>query len=171
MNLKPLERNDPITICRTARSPFGAAHQRLAFSRLEGCRYPCCSQEDMVMDRFDFSPLFRSTIGFDRLTRLVDAATRVDSAAVAYPPYNIEKTGEDAYRLTMAVAGFSPAELDVTVQENTLLVTGKAQKEDENGGGYLHHCTARGSLVRGVFLPDLKQATGGSLVHGFAYLT
>ena len=61
------------------------------------------------MDRFDFSPLFRSTIGFDRLTRLVDAATRVDSASLAYPPYNIEKTGEDAYRLTMAVAGFSPA--------------------------------------------------------------
>src|ERR1700730_9511800 len=84
----------------------------------------------MVMDRFDLSPLFRSTIGFDRLTRLVDAATRADSAAVAYPPYNIEKTGEDAYRLTMAVAGFSPAELDITVQENTLLVTGKAHKED-----------------------------------------
>ena len=54
------------------------------------------------MDRFDFSPLFRSTIGFDRLTRLVDAANRVDSTAVAYPPYNIEKTGEDAYRVTMA---------------------------------------------------------------------
>ena len=54
------------------------------------------------MDRFDFSPLFRSTIGFDRLTRLVDAATRVDNAAVAYPPYNIETAGEDAYRLTMA---------------------------------------------------------------------
>ena len=58
------------------------------------------------MDRFDFSPLFRSTIGFDRLTRLVDAASRLDSTAVAYPPYNIEQTGEDAYRLTMAVAGF-----------------------------------------------------------------
>ena len=72
-----------------------------------------------------------STIGFDRLTRLVDAATRVDSASLAYPPYNIEKTGEDAYRLTMAVAGFSPTELDITVQENTLLVTGKAQTEDE----------------------------------------
>jgi len=80
------------------------------------------------MDRFDFSPLFRSTIGFDRLTRSVDAATRVDSASLAYPPYNIEKTGEDAYRLTMAVAGFSPAELDITVQENTLLVTGKGRK-------------------------------------------
>ena len=57
--------------------------------------------------RFDFSPLFRSTIGFDRLTRLVDAASRVDRAALAYPPYNIEKTGDDTYRLTMAVAGFS----------------------------------------------------------------
>jgi molecular chaperone IbpA len=100
----------------------------------------------MVMDRFDFSPLFRSTIGFDRLTRLVDAATRVDSASLAYPPYNIEKTGEDAYRLTMAVAGFSPAELDITVQENTLLVTGKGQKEDENGGGYLHRGIARRTL-------------------------
>jgi len=85
------------------------------------------------MDRFDFSPLFRSTIGFDRLTRLVDAATRVDTASLAYPPYNIEKTGEDAYRLTMAVAGFSQDELEITAQENTLLVTGKAKKaEDEN---------------------------------------
>jgi hypothetical protein len=53
---------------------------------LEKCRNPCFSQEDMVMDRFDFSPLFRSTIGFDRLTRLIDSATRLDSAAVAYPP-------------------------------------------------------------------------------------
>ncbi len=91
------------------------------------------------MDRFDFSPLFRSTIGFDRLTRLVDAATRVDNGSLAYPPYNIEKTGEDAYRLTMAVAGFSADELDITVQENSLLVTGKASKdEDEN-------CTAAGA--------------------------
>src|SRR4030081_492553 len=72
-----------------------------------GCLTPCCSLEDMVMDRFDFSPLFRSTIGFDRLARLVDAATHVDSAALSYPPYNIEKTGEDSYRLTMAVAGVS----------------------------------------------------------------
>jgi len=60
------------------------------------------------MDRFDFAPLFGSTIGFDRLTRLVDAATRVESASLVYSPYNIEKTGEDAYRLTMAVAGPLP---------------------------------------------------------------
>ncbi len=89
------------------------------------------------MDRFDFSPLFRSTIGFDRLARLVDTAARVDSTAQSYPPYNIEKTGEDAYRLTMAVAGFSQDEIDITVHENTLIVTGKAQKEDETGR-YLH---------------------------------
>ena len=73
------------------------------------------------MDRFDFSPLFRSTIGFDRLTRMLDAATRVDSASLGYPLYDIEKTGDDVYRLTMAVAGFSPDELDVTVQENVQL--------------------------------------------------
>jgi molecular chaperone IbpA len=71
----------------------------------------------MVMDRFDFSPLFRSTIGFDRLTHMLDTATRVDSASLGYPPYDIEKTGDDAYRLTMAVAGFSPDEIDITVQE------------------------------------------------------
>src|SRR5437870_6310507 len=133
------------------------------------CRYPCCSQEDMVMDRFDFSPLFRSTIGFDRLTRLVDAATRVDSASLAYPPYNIEKTGEDAYRLTMAVACFSPAELDITVQENTLLVTGKAQKEDENGG-YLHRGIARRAFERRLSLADHMKGVGGSLNDGLLYV-
>src|ERR1700740_240160 len=102
----------------------------MALGRDGGGRDPYCSKEDVVMDRFDFSPLFRSTIGFDRLMRLVDAASRVDSTALAYPPYNIEKTGEDAYRLTMAVAGFSPDEIDVTIHENALLVTGKAKKED-----------------------------------------
>ena len=122
------------------------------------------------MDRFDFSPLFRSTIGFDRLTRLVDAAPRVDGAAVAYPPYNIEKTGEDAYRLTMAVAGFSPAELDVTVQENTLLVTGKAQKEDENSRGYLHRGIARRSFERRFSLADHMKVTGAGLDNGLLHV-
>src|ERR1700720_104062 len=148
---------------------FRTVHRRLVSGRLAGYRYRCCSQEDMVMDRFDFSPLFRSTIGFDRLTRLVDAATRVDSASVAYPPYNIEKTGEDAYRLTMAVAGFSPAELDITVQENTLLVTGKgAQKEDEdeNGVSYLHRGIARRSFERRFSLADHMKVVGASLDNG-----
>src|SRR5436309_9037097 len=109
--------------------------------------------EDMVMDRFDFSPLFRSTIGFDRLARLVDSATRVDSSALAYPPYNIEKTGEDAYRLTMAVAGFSQVELDITVDENRRIVTGKSEKEDEDGR-YLHRGIARRAFERRFSLAD-----------------
>src|SRR5215475_14260151 len=114
----------------------------MAPSRTGGCRTPCCSKENVVMDRFDFSPLFRSTIGFDRLARLLDSATRVDSAALAYPPYNIEKTGEDAYRLTMAVAGFARDEIDVTVHENSLMVTGKA-KNGEDEHRYLHRGIAR----------------------------
>ncbi len=117
------------------------------------------------MDRFDFSPLFRSTIGFDRLTRLVDAATRVDNAALTYPPYNIEKTGEDSYRLSMAVAGFAPEEIDLTVQENSLLVTGKAKKEDENGR-YLHRGIARRAFERRFSLADHIKVVGANLENG-----
>ena len=93
-------------------------------------------------------------------------ASRVDSAAVAYPPYNIEKTGEDAYRLTMAVAGFSPADLEITVQENTLLVTGKVRKEDDNGGGYLHRGIARRAFERRFSLAEHIKVMGASLDNG-----
>jgi molecular chaperone IbpA len=128
--------------------------------------------EDMVMDGFDLSPLFRSTIGFDRLTRLLDTATRVDSASLGYPPYNIEKTGEHTYRLTMAVAGFSPSELDVTVHENTLVVTGKAQKEEEkkNGTGYLHRGIARRAFERRFSLADHMKITGANLDNGMLHI-
>ena len=121
------------------------------------------------MDRFDFSPLFRSTIGFDRLIRLLDTASRVDSAALAYPPYNIEKTGEDAYRLTMAMAGFSPDEIDVTVNENTLLVTGKAKKE-EDGSRYLHRGIARRAFERRFSLADHIKVVGASLANGMLHV-
>ena len=121
------------------------------------------------MDRFDFSPLFRSTIGFDRLTRLVDAASRMDGAALSYPPYNIEKTGEDAYRLTMAVAGFAPDEVDVTVHEGTLLVTGKAKK-DEDDGRYLHRGIARRASERRFSLADHIRVVGASLDHGMLHV-
>jgi len=123
----------------------------------------------MVMDRFDFSPLFRSTIGFDRLARLVDAATHVDSAALSYPPYNIEKVGEDAYRLTMAVAGFSRDEIELVVQENTLFITSKAQKEEENGR-YLHRGIARRAFERRFSLADHIKVTGASLDNGLLHV-
>ena len=121
------------------------------------------------MDRFDFSPLFRSTIGFDRLARLVDSATRVDSTALSYPPYNIEKTGEDAYRLTMAVAGFSRDELDITVQENTLVISGKAQGEDE-ANRYLHRGIARRAFERRFSLADHIKVSGASLDNGLLHV-
>ncbi len=121
------------------------------------------------MDRFDFSPLFRSTIGFDRLARLVDSATRVDSTALSYPPYNIETTGEDSYRLTMAVAGFSQDEIDITVHENTLLVSGKAKQEDENGR-YLHRGIARRAFERRFSLADHLKVTGASLTNGLLHV-
>ena len=122
------------------------------------------------MDRFDFSPLFRSTIGFDRLARLVDAATHVDSAALSYPPYNIEKVGEDAYRLTMAVAGFSRDEIELVVQENTLFITGKAQKEDANGGRFLHRGIARRAFERRFSLADHLKVTGASMDNGLLHV-
>jgi molecular chaperone IbpA len=121
------------------------------------------------MDRFDFSPLFRSTIGFDRLTRLMDAASRTDSASLGYPPYNIEKTGEDAYRLTMAVAGFSSDELDLTVQENSLVVTGKAKKEEEEGR-YLHRGIARRAFERRFSLAEHIKVVGASLENGMLHV-
>src|SRR5882762_6576677 len=78
------------------------------------------------MNALNLSPLFRTAIGFDRLARLVDTATTAD---VSYPPYNIERTGEDSYRLTMAVAGFGPDDIELVVKENTLLVSGKVAGE------------------------------------------
>ena len=123
------------------------------------------------MDGFDFSPLFRSTIGFDRLFRLLDAASRVYGASPGYPPFNIEKTGEDAYRLTMAVAGFSPSEIDVTVHENALLVIGKAQKEEKkNGNGYLHRGIARRAFERRFSLADHMKVTGAKLDNGMLHV-
>ena len=120
------------------------------------------------MDTLDFSPLFRSTIGFDRLMRLADTATRLDSGN-AYPPYNIESTGENAYRLTMAVAGFAADELDITVQENALLVTGKSKREEE-GKEYLYRGIARRAFERRFQLADHIKVAGASLDNGLLHV-
>ena len=116
------------------------------------------------MTDFDFSPLFRSTIGFDRLMRLAETATRVDTGA-GYPPYNIEAAGENAYRLTMAVAGFGPDEIDVVVKENDLTVTGKA-KTDDDATKYLHRGIARRAFERHFQLADHIKVTGAGLANG-----
>jgi molecular chaperone IbpA len=123
--------------------------------------------EDVVMDGFDFSPLFRSTIGFDHLMRLADSATRVDSGA-SYPPYNIEVTGENSYRLTMAVAGFSADDLDITVKESELLVSGRSKKEE--AAEYLHRGLARRAFDRRFQLADHIKVTGAGLENGLLHV-
>ncbi|MFN3401318.1 MAG: Hsp20 family protein, partial [Ferrovibrio sp.] len=110
------------------------------------------------MRAFDLSPLLRSSIGFDHVNRLFELANRVDETATSYPPYNIEKRGEDAYRITMAVAGFDQSELDVTVKENSLIVTGKAVEQTATQEGeqvsYLHRGIARRAFERRFELAD-----------------
>ena len=120
------------------------------------------------MTTLDFSPLFRSTIGFDRLTRLMDAATQIDSGS-AYPPYNIEATGENAYRLTMAVAGFGSDDLEITAKEGALVVTGKAHK-DEEAKQYLHRGIARRAFERRFQLADHIRVAGASLDNGLLHV-
>ena len=121
------------------------------------------------MRNFDFSPLFRSTIGFDRMNRLLESAFSADESAQTYPPYNIEKTGEGAYRITMAVAGFSEQDLDINVQENTLTIKGKSKAEAE-GAQYLYRGIAGRAFERRFQLVDYVKVKGASLVNGLLHV-
>ncbi len=117
------------------------------------------------MQAFDLSPLFRSTVGFDRLTRLLDSATRLDDSAFSYPPYNIEQTGEDAYRIVMAVAGFGEGDLSITQQGNSLLISGKQEKSSEEKK-YLYRGIAARAFERRFELADHIKVTGAKLTNG-----
>ncbi len=116
------------------------------------------------MRTFDLSPLMRSTVGFDHLNRLLDSALTSDGAS-AYPPYNIEKLSEDDYRVTMAVAGFSPEELTITVQEGTLILAGKAQ-DDNSEREFLHRGIAKRAFERRFELADTIQVGDASFENG-----
>ncbi|MFP6745345.1 MAG: Hsp20 family protein [Alphaproteobacteria bacterium] len=119
------------------------------------------------MRSYDLSPLFRSTIGFDRWSDLFDTALRGDGVAqAAYPPYNIEKTGDDAYRITMAVAGFGKADLDVTQQENLLVVEGKHAAGAADGAQYLHRGIANRAFQRRFSLTDHVSVSDARLANG-----
>ncbi len=121
------------------------------------------------MRTYDLTPLLRSTVGFDRFNRLFDAASRVSDDEVAYPPYNIERSGDNDYRITMAVAGFPPEDLDVTQQENLLVVSGKAQTS-ENGRVFLHRGIAGRAFERRFELADNVKVSGASLEYGFLHI-
>lgn len=117
------------------------------------------------MRSIDFSPLFRHTIGFDHMQRLLDAAMQTDSSTNSYPPYNIEQTGEDGYRICLAVAGFSENDLDVTVNDNTLVVSGR-QNNDDKDVTYLHRGIAARAFERRFQLAEHIKVTGCALVNG-----
>ncbi len=119
------------------------------------------------MSTFDFSPLFRSTIGFDRLSRLLDQSLLDDGSS--YPPYNIEKTGEDAYRITMAVAGFGEDDINIVAQENMLVVAGKAKPVDENAK-FLYRGIAGRAFERRFQLADHIKVNGAQLVNGLLHV-
>ncbi len=121
------------------------------------------------MRTIDFSPLFRSTVGFDRLQRLMDTAGRTDETAFSYPPYNIVAGPGDTYRVSMAVAGFGEEDLDVTVTENSLVVSGKADKDTEETA-YLHRGIAGRSFERRFDLADHIQVTGAELENGLLHI-
>ena len=110
------------------------------------------------MNRYDFSPLFRSTVGFDRMMNMLESAPNV-AEATGYPPYNIEKLDEDSYQITMAVAGFSEDDIDIESREDVLFVSGKV-KETETGSHYLHRGIAGRSFKRSFQLADHVKVTG-----------
>jgi len=117
----------------------------------------------MTMVSFDLSPLYRHTVGFDHMASLLDSVTR-SAQGNSYPPYNIEVTGEDQYRITMAVAGFAESDLDLEVKENMLTVSGK--KEDSGERHYLHRGIAGRNFEHRFQLADHVKVAGARLENG-----
>lgn len=120
------------------------------------------------MATIDFAPLFRTAIGFDRLARLVDTAASSQEAQT-YPPYNIEKMGDDAYRLTMAVAGFRPEDIDLTVKDNTLFVTGRVANDGPKAE-ILYRGIAGRAFERRFALADHIVVEGADVQHGLLHV-
>ena len=117
------------------------------------------------MRNFDFAPLYRATVGFDQMADLMDRVLTNDTTQTSYPPYNIEKTGEDSWLISVAVAGFSEEELSVEVRENSLLVSAK-KAADETERTYLHRGIATRAFERRFHLADHVVVTGASHQNG-----
>lgn len=121
------------------------------------------------MRNLDFAPLYRATVGFDRIADLMDRVLTNEVAQPTYPPYNIEKTADDAYRISIAVAGFTPEELGVEVKEGTLVVTARKAPEPE-GRTYLHRGIATRAFERRFALADHVRVTGATHEHGMLHV-
>ncbi|RMH43289.1 MAG: heat-shock protein [Alphaproteobacteria bacterium] len=121
------------------------------------------------MRSLDLSPLFRATIGFDQLADMFDRIMATDVGQSGYPPYNIEKTAEDAYRISVAVAGFSEDELNVEVKDNELVISGR-KKEDDEKRTYLHRGIATRAFEKHFQLADHVHVTGATLRDGMLHV-
>lgn len=121
------------------------------------------------MRTLDFAPLYRSAIGFDRMANLLDSLSRAEQNQPSYPPYNIELTGEDKYRITMAVAGFDRSEMNIEVNQNNLTVSGnKAQENEERT--YLHQGIAARGFERRFQLADHVEVVGATFENGLLHI-
>ncbi|WP_439574649.1 Hsp20 family protein [Phreatobacter sp.] len=123
------------------------------------------------MRTFDLAPLYRSTVGFDRLFSLLDQASGHDGPTTSYPPYNIEKTGENAYRISVAVAGFADRDLSIEVKEQSLTIRGeKVAGEGEAKPEFLHQGIAARAFERRFQLADYVFVKGAALDHGLLHV-
>ena len=118
---------------------------------------------------YDFSPLYRSVIGFDRMADIIDSAMKSEGDR-GYPPYDVEKTSDDSYRITLAAAGFAADELEVTTKPNLLIVTGHKAKEEDGSRTFLHRGIAARSFERRFQLADHVYVTGASLENGLLHV-
>ena len=122
------------------------------------------------MRSFDFAPFYRSTVGFDRLFTMLDQAGGVEGSVPSYPPYNIERSGENAYRISIAVAGFTDADLSIEARENTLRIRGEQTNDGEQSGDLLYQGIAARNFERIFQLADHVQVKGASLENGLLHV-
>jgi len=123
------------------------------------------------MRTFDFAPLYRSTVGFDRMFSMLDQLGGAESSVSSYPPYNIERASENAYRISVAVAGFTDADLSIEAKENTLTIHGEKQTEnEEKSGEVLYKGIAERTFERSFQLADHVVGKGASLANGLLYV-
>ena len=120
------------------------------------------------MRTFDLSPLYRSTVGFDRMFSLLDQG--IEGGAPGYPPYNIERTGDNEYRVTVAVAGFAEPELSIVAKENTLTIRGEKNAKEEKRGEVLYQGIAARAFERVFQLADFVQVKGAKLENGLLHV-
>ena len=138
-------------------------------ARMTGGQQLTSLMKDANMRNMDLAPLYRASVGFDRMADLMDRALTADIAAPTYPPYNIEKTGENAYRISIAVAGFSADDLNVEMKDGAVIVSAR-KAEDDGQHTYLHRGIATRAFERKFALADHVRVEGASHVDGMLHI-